>query len=92
MSGVENSNVRKCRTKFGREFPEVEVKDATVKQTENRFWFHASGRGGLPFHWYSAGGMKLRGERFGNRFCKNSTPNIQTELTGTLIISIEQIW
>ena len=91
MSGVENANVRKCRTKFGREFP-VEVKDATVKQTENRFWFHASGRGGLRFHLYSAGGRKLRDERFGNRFCKNSTPNIQTELTGTLIISIEQIW
>ena len=33
MSGVENANVRKCRTKFGREFPEMEVKDATVKQT-----------------------------------------------------------
>ena len=92
MSGVENANVRGWRTKFGREFPEVEVKDATVKQTKNRFWFHASGRGGLRFHWYSVGGRKLRDERFGKRFYKNPTPNIQTELTGTLIISIEQIW
>ena len=92
MSGVENANVRGWRTKFGREFPEVEVKDATVKQTKNRFWFHASGRGGLRFHWYSVGGRKLIDERFGKRFYKNSTPNIQTELTGTLIISIEQIW
>lgn len=56
MSGAENSNVGKCGTKFGREFPEVEIKDATVKQTENKFWFHASGRGGLRFPWYSAGG------------------------------------
>ena len=92
MSGVENANVRGWRTKFGREFPEVEVKDATVKQTKNRFWCHASGRGGLRFHWYSVGGRKLRDERFGKRFYKNSTPNIQTELTGTLIISTEQIW
>ena len=69
-----------------------EVKDATVKQTKNRFWFHASGRGGLRFHWHSVGGRKLRDERFGKRFYKNLTPNIQTELTGTLIISIEQIW
>lgn len=58
MSGAENANVGKCRSKFGREFPEVEIKDATVKHTENRFWFHASGRGGLRFHWYSAGGRK----------------------------------
>lgn len=92
MSGVENANVRGWRTKFGRGFPEVEVKDATVKQTKNKFWFRASGRGGLRFHWYSAGGRNLRDERFGKRFYKNSTPNIQTELTGTLIISIEQIW